>query len=294
MIRRHRVSSFYKVFAVAWALGGPAPSALGAPAAPPPPAKAKAKPGKGKAEAGPKLDVVTLKKQLGGPEAEVVAALRTIAESDSPDGPPLVAEVLARGGTTPILEEALKTAGKLKTPSLSAAVAPYVQHRTEEIRRAAARTLIKTKGSAAIDALSKALRSQDASVRGTAATGLGELGAHEAMKDLFTAFDHGVGEAASSIGQLCTPEECEKFAERTGRVTFDVMQTGFDQILFRPVTEISDEDKIKLVGKLRELGTVEIGKYLADVGERWPKDWSKKVKQAIDSAARAAAGGAKK
>ena len=293
MIRHRRDSRFWMVFAVAWTLGGPTASALAAPAATPAPAKAKpAK--KGKAQPVAKLDVAALKKQLAGPETEVLAALRTIAESESPDGPPLVAEVLAKGGTPAILEEALKTAGKLKSPSLSPAVAPYVQHRTEEIRRAAARTLIKTKGSAAIDALSKALRSQDASVRGTAATGLGELGAHEAMKDLFTAFDHGVAEAASSIGQLCSPAECEKYAERTGRVTFDVMQTGFDQILFRPATEISDEDKIKLVGKLRELGTVEIGKYLADVGERWPKDWSKKVKQAIDSAARAAAGGAKK
>jgi hypothetical protein len=291
MIRRRRDSSFCMVFAVTWAFG---PVAMAAPpAASPAPAKAKPA-GKGKAEPAVKLDVAALKKQLAGPEAEVVAALKTIGESGNPDGAPLVAEVLARGGTPSILEEALKTAAKLKATSLSAAVAPYVQHRTEEIRRAAARTLIKTKGTVAVNALSKALRSQDASVRGTAATGLGELGAHDAMKDLFTAFDHGVAEAASSIGQLCTPAECEKYAERTGRVTFDVMQTGFDQILFRPSTEIPDEDKIKLVGKLRELGTVDIVKYLADVGERWPEDWSKKVKQAIDSAARAAAGGAKK
>jgi hypothetical protein len=290
MIRRRRDSTFCMVFAVAWALGA---VELAMPAASAAPAKTKAA-DKGKGEPIPKLDIPTLKKQLAGPEPEVVAALRTIAESGNPEGAPLVADVLARGGSAAILEEALKAAGKLKVASLSAAVAPYVQHRTDEIRRTAARTLIRTKGSAAVDALSKALRSQDATVRGTAATGLGELGAHEAIKDLFIAFDHGVGEAAASIGQLCTPAQCEQFAERTLKVTFDVMQTGFDQILFRPATEIPDEDKIKLVGKLRELGTVEIGKYLADVGERWPKDWSKKVKQAIDSAARAAAGGAKK
>jgi hypothetical protein len=241
-----------------------------------------------------RLDLPALKKQLAGSEQEVVAALGTIGDSGNPEGVPLVDEVLARGGTQAILEEALKTAGKLKSPASSAAVAPYVQHRTPEIRRAAARALVKTKGPAAVAALSKALRSEDASVRGSAATGLGELGAHESIKDLFNAFDHGVGEAAAAIGQLCKPAECDDFAERTGKVTFDVMQTGFDQILFRPSSEISDEDKIKLVGRMRELGTVEVGKYLSDVGERWPKDWSKKVKQAIDSAAHAAAGGAKK
>jgi hypothetical protein len=244
---------------------------------------------------GTRLDVPALKKQLGGSEEEVIAALGTIGDSGNPaEGVPLVADVLARGGTPTIVEEALKTAGKLKSPALSPSVAPYVQHRTPEIRRAAARALVKTKGPAAIAALSKGLRSEDASVRGTSATGLGELGAHESIKDLFNAFDHGVAEAAAAIGQLCKPAECEDFAERTGKVGFDVMQTGFDQILFRPSSEISDEDKIKLVGRMRELGTVEVGKYLSDVGERWPKDWSKKVKQAIDSAAHAAAGGAKK
>jgi len=254
---------------------------------------------KPKHEAQPKvestrLDIPALKKQLAGSEQEVVAALGTIGESQNPEGWPLVNEVLVRGGTEAIVEEALKAAGKLKSPALSASIAPYVQHRTPEIRRAAARALVKTKGPAAVAALSKALRSGDASVRGTAATGLGELGARESIKDLFNAFDHGVGEAAAAIGQLCKPEECEDFAQRTGRVTFDVMQTGFDQILFRPASEISDDDKLKLVGRMRELGTVEVGKYLADVGERWPKDWSKKVKQAIDSAAHAAAAGAKK
>ncbi|HEX4338505.1 MAG TPA: HEAT repeat domain-containing protein [Polyangiaceae bacterium] len=241
-----------------------------------------------------KLDLPVLKKQLAGDEGEAVAALTTIGESGNPEGAPLVADVLARGGTEPIIEEALKAAGKLKTPILSAAVAPYVWHRSEEIRRAAARALVKTKGPVAVSTLSKALRSEDPSVRGTAATGLGELGARESIKDLFNALDHGVAEAAASIGQLCKPEECEDYAGRTGKLTFDVMQTGFDQILFRPVAEISDEDKLKLVGRMRELGTVEVGKYLADVGERWPKDWSKKVKQAIDSAAHAAAAGAKK
>ena len=139
---------------------------------------------KGKVEA-TRLDVPALKKQLAGSEQEVVAALGTIGDSGNPEGAPLVNDVLARGGTQTIVEEALKTAGKLKSPALSTAVAPYVQHRTPEIRRAAARALVKTKGPAAVAALSKALRSEDASVRGTAATGLGELGARESIKGSF-------------------------------------------------------------------------------------------------------------
>ena len=50
---------------------------------------------------------------------------------------------------------------------------------------------------------------------------------------------------------------------------------------------------IKSVGRLRELGTPESAKYLADVQGRWPANGSKKVKQAIDSAVTSIPGGAK-
>lgn len=260
---------------------------------------AKDKPGKAAAkkkaeEEKPTVDLDAYRKRLSGTEEDAIATLQEIAEKGPKEAAPVVGELLERGANPKILEEALKTAGKLKAESLSPAVAPYVQHRSEEIRRGAVRALLKTKGPVAVKALREALKSGDAVVRGTAATGLGALGAHDALPDLFRAFDHGIAEAGAGIGQLCTPAECEDFADRTGKVAFDVMITGFDQILFRAPSDIPDEEKIKLVGRMREIGTAEVGKYLADVGERWPKDWSKKVKQAIDSAARAVGGGVKK
>lgn len=279
-----------------WSIVDADPALAGTPA----PAKEKAR-GKGKgkdaADAPPSADVAALEKKLSGDEDSVVAALQSIAElagSGSDELAPLVRGVLERGGTPKVIEEALKTAAKLKAASLSPAVAPYVQHRTEAIRRSAVRTLLKTKGPSAVDALRSALKSSDAAVRGTAATGLGALDAKEAMPDLFRAFDHGVAEAGAAIGQLCTPEQCEQFAERTGKIAFDVMVTGFDQILFRPPGDVPDDEKIRLIGRMRELGTGEVGKYLADVADRWPKDWSKKLKQAIESAAHAIGGGTKK
>jgi HEAT repeat protein len=247
-----------------------------------------------KATEASRAELEGLKKQLAGSEEQILAGLKAIEDGELVAAAPVVSDLLARGGNEAVLEAALKTAGKLKAESLSAAVAPYAQHRSEEVRRQAVRALLKTKGPVAVQSLEKALRSPDAVVRGTAATGLGSLGAREALPDLFRALDHGVPEAAAAIGQLCTPEECEKFAEETGRIAFDIMITGFDQVLFRPPQDVPDDAKVKLVGRLRELGTPEAGKYLADVGERWPKDWSKRVKQAIDSAARAVGGGSKK
>jgi hypothetical protein len=52
-----------------------------------------------------------------------------------------------------------------------------------------------------------------------------------------------------------------------------------------------DDQKIRIIGRLRELGTAESGKYLADVAGRWPKDWSAKVRQALEAAAKATGGG---
>jgi HEAT repeats len=260
-----------------------------------PPAHAgKKAPAKETPKDAPRADLKDLEKRLAGSEGEVVAALQSIAESGSTETAPLVGALLGRGGSPKVLDEALKTASKLKVESLSPAIAPYVQHRAEAIRHAAVRALLKTKGTAAVEALKKALRSSDAVVRGTAATGLGALGAKDALPDLFRAFDHGVAEAGAALGQLCTPAQCEEYAERTGKVAFDVMVTGFDQILFRAPNDIPDDEKIRLIGRMRELGTAEVGKYLADVGDRWPKEWSVKVKQAIDSAAHAVGGGSKK
>jgi hypothetical protein len=70
------------------------------------------------------------------------------------------------------------------------------------------------------------------------------------------------------------------------------MTSGFDPILFRQ-KPLPDEALIKIVGRLRELGTPESAKYLADVASRWPAGGSKKVKQAIDSAITSIPGGGK-
>ena len=43
---------------------------------------------------------------------------------------------------------------------------------------------------------------------------------------------HLAAEAAAAIGQVCQGDECEDFAEMVGKAHFDIMTTGFDQILF--------------------------------------------------------------
>lgn len=260
-----------------------------------PAAKPKDKPetkgDKGKA----KVDTKKLEAELGsGDSARIGAALAELIKAGdaAAAAAPAVEAALAKGLPAELVVKALDAAGALKQSSSSAAIAPYVKHRSDAVRRAAAKALVKTKGAIAVSTLRQALRSGDAQVRGVAATGLGALGAKDALPDLFKALAHSVPEAASSIGQLCQPSDCDKFADLTGKHQFDIMSSGFDQILFRAEKEMPDDQKIKVIGRIRELGTKEAGKYLADVKGRWPEGWSKRVKQAIEAAVKATGGSA--
>jgi hypothetical protein len=264
----------------------------GAPSAKPAGA-AKPKP-KGGAE--PKVDLPagTLDKLKSGDPAQVQGALDDIrmAGKGAQGAAPAVADALQKGLTLKLTIAALETLGDVEATSATDTVAWYTVHRNPAVRQAAVKALIHTKGPGAVKALRRALSDGDAMVRGMAATGLGTLKARESVADLFVALDHRVGEAAASIGQLCTPAECEQLTGKLGKVPFDVVTGGLDQVLFRPIAEVSDDDKVKIVGRVRELGTPEANKFLRDVQKRWPAAWSPRVKQAIDQGVLATGGGA--
>jgi hypothetical protein len=227
-----------------------------------------------------------------GDPAKVQAALDDvrIAGKAGTSVAPVIAEVLAKGLTPTLTIAALDTLGDLEVESTSAVVATYLEHRNVKIRQAAAKALTHTKGAAAIRGLRRALSDQDPMVRGVAASGLGQIKAKESLPDLLLALDHRVNEAAASIGALCTNAECDQLAGKLGRLPFDVMSGGLEQILFRPTAEISDDVKIKMIGKVRELGTPEANKFLRDVNKRLTTA-SPRVKQSLDQAIAATGGG---
>ncbi len=254
---------------------------------------ADAKPPKKKAEeAQAPLPAGTLEKLRSGDEASIKAALddlRTAGKAGA-GAAPEIADLLEHGLTADLTVAAIDTLGDLESESASRAVAQYAVHRTKAIRQAAVKALARTKGESAVAALRHALSDEDATVRGIAATGLGALKAKDAVHELFVALDHHVSEAAASIGQLCTPPECDELAGKLGKVPFDVVTGGLDQVLFRPPTEVDDDQKVKVVGRVRELGTAEANKFLRDVQKRWPATWSPRVKQAIDQGVLATSG----
>jgi HEAT repeat protein len=201
-----------------------------------------------------------------------------------------IVELLQKGLTSQLAEAALDTLADLEAEPSSPVIAEYAQHRNVHVRQAATKALVRTKGAAAIKALVRSLSDQDAMIRGVAANGLGQMKAKASVPDLFLALDRRVNEASVSIGMLCAAQECEQLSTRIGKIPFDVVSGGIEQALFR--SDIADDTKIKLVGRIRELGTNEANKFLRESLKKWPQGSSPRVKQALDQAVQATGGGA--
>jgi hypothetical protein len=238
-----------------------------------------------KSSAHTSLNLDSTKKALeSGDETRALAALDEIELSADRKATPLVDALLSRGASGKLLVRAMGVAGALGQGSSSAALAPYVKHRSAEVRRAAAQNLTRTKGPLAIQALRLALRSNDPALRGVAAEGLGALAAKDAVLDLFVVLPKETPEAAGAIGTLCSGDECKKFIALLGKLPFDVMQSGFLPILLRTGAEVPDPLKIQLIEQLRRLATAKANELLTTALGSFPAAGNPKVKAAIDAA----------
>lgn len=224
-----------------------------------------------------------------GSEAEMSGALGEIAAL-GPNGAaaaPLVDALLATGANGAVLLSALDTEAALAVPASSAAVAPYVAHRKPELRRAAARTLGKTGGPVAIAALRRALSGADPAVRGLAASGLGALGATEAVEELFAVLGHDSPEAAVAIAELCSPEQCDRLMALVGKLKFETLEASFVPLLLRPSSVLPDENKLRYIDRLRRLATKPAAAVLQTALQSLPKDESPTLRAALQTALKA-------
>jgi HEAT repeat protein len=240
------------------------------------------------------LPADAIKRLKSGDPAMVKSALDDVRMSAKAGAAavPAIVELIQRGLPPNLTQAAIETLGDTESEAASAGLARYARHRNTALRRAAVQALARTRGAMAIKTLRVALSDPDPAVRGFSATGLGTMKAKEAIGDLFVALDHKVAEASTAIGQLCAGSECERLAAKLGggSLGFEVITIGLDQALFRGVPDVTDDTKIKIVARVRELGTGEANRFLRDVQGRWPKGGSPRVRQAIDQAVLATSG----
>ncbi|MBV9945889.1 MAG: HEAT repeat domain-containing protein [Myxococcales bacterium] len=246
----------------------------------------------GDAARSPALPGDAVKRLKSGDEAKIRSALDDVRISARAGAPavPAIVEILERGASPQVSQAAIDTLGDTEVEGASPVLASYAHHRDVALRRSAVQALAHTRGVVAIKALRAALSDPDPAVRGLSATGLGTLKAKEAVGDLFLALDHRVNEASPSIGKLCAGAECERLAGKLGSVPFDVVTGGLDQALSRPPPDVTEDIKINIVARVRELGTGQANKFLREEQAKWPKKGSARVRQALDQAVLATSG----
>ncbi|WP_394840470.1 HEAT repeat domain-containing protein [Pendulispora rubella] len=265
----------------------------GARAAEPPPAPPKIAPSNA-SPPGPlaprkPLPAGTAEKLKSGEPERIAAALEDarLAGKGATSLAGEIAGLLDRGLNGALAESALNALAEIESPASTPSVAAYLQHRDAKVRTAAAKALARTKGPAAVAALRHALADSEAPVRSAAATSLGVLRAREAVGDLALALDHRVVEAAAPIGQLCNADECADFLARLGRLPLDLVESGLEPMLFRPVAEVNEDTKANVIGRVRELKTNEAHKFLLGIQKRWPATGSPRLKTLIEQAVKA-------
>jgi hypothetical protein len=233
-----------------------------------------------------------IKRLKSGDPTQIASALddARVSGKGGAQAVPVIVDLLERGLPPDLTEAAVATLGDTDSEAATPVLSWYARHRDAVVRRQAIQSLAHTGGVVAIKTLRGGLSDPDPAVRGLAATGLGSMKAKEALGDLFVALDHKVIEASPAIGQLCAGSECDKLAAKLGAMPFDVITRGLDIALFRAPVDVGDDIKVKIVARVRELGTGEANRFLRAVKDRWPKRGSPRVKQAIDQAVIATSG----
>jgi HEAT repeat protein len=249
-------------------------------------AEGQRKPAANLARAATRLPADTIKRLRNADSTQIKGALDEvrIAGKSGASAVPAIVDLLAHGLPADLTQAAIETLGDTESEAASDVLASYSRHRNVLVRRAAVQSLALTRGPSAVRALRISLSDPDPAVRSLSASSLGALRAKEAVADLFLALDHKVMEASGAIGLVCVGADCDKLAAKLGSLPFEVVISGLDRALFRPSIDVNDDVKLKIVARVRELGTGEANRFLRDAQRKSQKRGSPRVKQAIDQA----------
>lgn len=179
--------------------------------------------------------------------------------SDAQCVPPLV-ELLHTGQPDVVTDRALDALRAIAHPSSIEILTEFTHHRRAAARRRAYRALAAIEDRRVATLIEAGLRDSDREVRSAAALALGEMGSRSSLDLLFRAFDRGVIEAATSIGQLGNEASVERFNGYLGRVPLSVMLAGYEHYLRR--ADINEDTKVDIVTRLGEVSGRQVREFL--------------------------------
>ncbi|MFI5306749.1 MAG: HEAT repeat domain-containing protein [Polyangiales bacterium] len=199
---------------------------------------------------------------------------------------PLVARI-HQGLPAELLEAAIVTLMALGQPSAGPALYELTAHRRAEVRLRAIEAITAIHPPGAEQALAAALSDADTKVRSAAATGLGDIGAKDALEKLFLALDRGNFEASGAIGKVIDPSDVRRLASYLGKLPFHKLGPALAQVFQR--SDVSESAKLELVARLEEVGTKEVKGYLGDLvsssGQALPQAVSRALLRAMQEIA---------
>lgn len=209
-------------------------------------------------------DLPTVLPRLSSDNAdEVRAAIDQLTViSDAQCVPPL-ADLLRSGQPDAVTDRALDALRAIAHPSSIDVLTEFTHHRRAGARRRAYRALASIEDRRIPTLIEAGLRDSDREVRSAAALALGTMGSRSSLELLFRAFDRGVIEAATAIGQLGNAASVERFDGYLGRVPLSVMLAGYDQYMRR--TDINEETKIGIVTRLGEVSGRQVREFLSAI-----------------------------
>ena len=193
--------------------------------------------------------------------------------------PPLA--VLLRSGQPDLVtDRALESLRGLAHSSSIEVLTEFTRHRRAGARRRAYQAIAAIDDDRVPALLEQGLRDSDRSVRSETALALGSVGATNSLETLFRAFERGVIEAAISIGKLGDENAIERFSEHLGRRPLAIMLSGYQEFLGRG--DISNDAKATIVGRLGEVSTPMVRRFLVDyLASFSPRDRSE-LKTAVE------------
>jgi HEAT repeat protein len=192
---------------------------------------------------------------------EVRAAIDQLIVIDAPECVAPLAELLRSGQPDAVTDRALDAMRSLAAPSSIEVLTEFTHHRRPGARRRAYRALAAIEDRRVADLLEGGLRDSDRDIRANCALALGTMGSRASIEILFRAFDRGVVEAATAIGQVGVESTVARFNEHLGHAPLSVMLAGYDGYLRR--SDISAETKIDIVNRLGEVAGRQVREFLA-------------------------------
>lgn len=212
---------------------------------------------------------------------EVHEAIDMLSVINTAQVVPPLAELLHQGPTDAIAERAVDAlAGLAMAPCVDVLV-EMTHHRRAVIRKKAYQGLIGINDRRIPRIIEQGLRDSDRGVRGTCAVGLGKLGSRGSVDLLFRALDRGVIEAATSIGQLGSVTDLNRFHGYLGKEAISIMISGYEGFLKR--RDIREPQKIEIITKLVNVAGPVVRGFLSQYKQTFASNDRSKLAQAVNT-----------